>query len=268
MRNRLLISLLGLSSLASFSLTFKNLKDVPYNPDYDRCILDIYAPDSVQSDLPVIIWFHGGGLTDGEKFIPEQLKTGEFIVVSPNYRLLQNATIDDCIDDAAHAISWAMDSIDKYGGNPNLVFVSGHSAGGYLSSMVGLDKKWLKKYGKDPDKIAGLIPFSGQVITHFAQRQKNGISELTPAIDEYAPIFYISKDAPPYVIVTGDREMELYGRYEENAYMYRMLKLMGHPYVYIYEINGYNHGDMDKPAYHILKNHVKDIINHKKESEK
>ncbi len=126
--------------------------------------------------------------------------------------------------------------------------------------MIGLDKKWLKKYGHDADSLAGLIPFSGQVITHFAQRELKGLSPLTPMVDDKAPLYHVRKDAPPYIIITGDREMELFGRYEENAYMWRMMKLTGHPQVYIYELDGYNHGDMEKPAHHIMLNHIKNIL--------
>ncbi len=239
---------------------FSISKNVSYREQEARCVMDIYHPEDTSKELPVIIWFHGGGLTGGDKFIPEQLKTGEYVIVAPEYRLIPDVTLSDCIDDAAAATAWVMDNIAKYGGNPNKLFVSGHSAGGYLTSMIGLDKKWLDKYGKDCDSISGLIPFSGQVITHFAHRERNGLSALTPAVDELAPLYYVRKDAPPYIIITGDREQELFGRYEENAYMWRMLKLTGHPYVYIYELDGYNHGDMDKPAYHILKTHVKDLL--------
>ena len=123
----------------------------------------------------------------------------------------------------------------KYGGDPERLFVSGHSAGGFLTSMVGLDKSRLAGYGKDADSIAGLIPFSGQVITHFSDRKSKGIGELTPYVDSNAPLFHVRKDAPPYIIVTGDAELELYGRYEENLYMWRMMKLNGHPDVKIYK---------------------------------
>lgn len=234
--------------------------DTAYRGDVSRCVMDIYGPQEVTQQKPVIIWFHGGGLTGGERFVPEQLKTGDYVVVAPGYRLLPDATLDDCIDDAAAVTAWVMDSIAAYGGNPKQIFVAGHSAGGYLTSMIGLDKKWLGKYGKDPDTLAALIPYSGQVITHFAQREKLGLSPLTPTIDEYAPLYYVRPDAPPYIIITGDREQELYGRHEENAYMWRMMKLVGHPYVYIYELDGYNHGDMVEPAHHILKHHIKQIL--------
>ena len=67
-------------------------------------------------------------------------------------------------------------NIQKYGGNNQLIFVSGHSAGGYLASMVGLDKKWLAVHNIDANAIAGLIPFSGHAITHFTVREERGIA--------------------------------------------------------------------------------------------
>lgn len=225
----------------------------------ERCKLDVYHSTDAK-DLPVVIWFHGGGLTGGEKFIPEELKRSGYVVVAPNYRLLPKVSISDCIDDAASAVAWTFRNIKDYGGDPEKIFVAGHSAGGYLTSMIGFEKKWLEKYGVDADSIAGLIPYSGQAITHFAQRQSKGISELQPTIDEFAPLFHIRKDAPPYIIITGDREMELYGRYEENAYLWRLLRLIGHPDVHIYELDGYNHGDMAAPAHHILKQHISRIL--------
>ena len=238
--------------------------DVQYTSKTDgysveRCKLDIYYPMKT-SGMPVVIWFHGGGLTGGQKSIPDGLKDAGFIVVAPNYRLIPNVKIDDCIDDAAEAVAWVFNNIKEYGGDSSKIFVSGHSAGGYLTSMIGLDKKWLKNYEIDADSIAGLIPYSGQAITHFAHRRINNIPELQPTVDEYAPLFHIRKEAPPYIIITGDEDLELYGRYEENLYLWRMLKLVGHPDVQIFKLDGHNHGDMVSPAHHILKQQIKRLI--------
>ena len=126
--------------------------------------------------------------------------------------------------------------------------------------MVGLDKKWLTKYRIDADSIAALIPFSGHAISHFAYRQAKGMKDTQPSIDEFAPLFYVRPDAPPLIIVSGDREMEMLGRYEENAYFWRMMKVAGHKNTYIYELDGYDHGSMAAPAFHILKNHVNAIL--------
>ena len=67
-----------------------------------------------------------------------------------------------------------------------------------------------------------------------------------------APLFHIRKDAPPLLLITGDRELELLGRYEENAYMWRMMQVVEHPDTKIMELDGYNHGQMAKPAHPLL----------------
>ena len=251
-------------SFLIFSQQYKEVQDISYTDSNDpyaleRCKLDVYYSPDLR-DLPVLVWFHGGGLTGGERFIPEELKESGYVVVAPNYRLIPKVELDSCIDDAAAAVAWVFKNIENFGGDPSKIFVAGHSAGGYLTSLIGFDKKWLQKYDVDADSIKGLIPYSGQAITHFAHRQRKGISELQPTIDEYAPLFLIRKDAPPYIIITGDKEMELFGRYEENAYLWRMLKLIGHPEVYIYELEGFDHGAMASPAHHILKAHINKIL--------
>ncbi len=268
MKSILLLSFYLLTIQFAFSQTnYRLLNDLPYRETTDsysqeRCKIDFYYPEDAK-EFPTVVWFHGGGLSSGEKFIPEQLKNSGLAVVAVNYRLLPKASLQDCIDDAAAAVAWTYSEIEKYGGNTKKIFVSGHSAGGYLTAMIGLDKKWLNKYNIDSDSIAALIPFSGHAISHFAYRQTKGIRDNQPSIDEYAPLYYVRPDAPPLIIVSGDRELEMLGRYEENAYFWRMMKVNGHEETYLYELDGYDHGAMAEPAFHILKNHIKDIVNRK-----
>lgn len=249
-------------------LTYRTLKDVPYRTSGDayaleRCKLDIYYPENLE-DFATVVWFHGGGLSGGSKFIPAELQNCGLAVIAVNYRLLPKCEFTACIDDAAAAVAWVFREIEKYGGNPQKIFVSGHSAGGYLTNMIGLDKKWLQTYAIDADSIAGLIPFSGHAISHFAYRASKGMKETQPSIDEYAPLYYVRPDAPPLIIVSGDRELEMLGRYEENAYFWRMMKVAGHKETYLYELDGYDHGSMYVPAFHLLKNHIKEILKNKK----
>lgn len=228
----------------------------------ERCVLDIYYPKNTKN-FATIVWFHGGGLTGGSKEIPEALKNKGFAIIGVNYRLSPKAKAAKAIDDAAAAVAWTFNNIASYGGDTSLIFVSGHSAGGYLASMIGLNKEYLKKEGIDANKIAGLIPFSGQCITHFEIRRENGIPETTPTIDAYAPLFFVRADAPPLLLITGDRELEMLGRYEENAYMARMMKLVGHKQTKLYELDGYGHG-MTEPAFPLLINEINRIIKEKK----
>ena len=176
MRNYLL-ALLGLiiSSVLSAQepqTVYQTVKDIPYSSSDDayareRCKLDVYYPENL-TDCPMVVWFHGGGLTSGNKSIPGKLQNSGMVVVAVNYRLLPKVDIAACLDDAAQAVAWTFREAGKYNGSNRKIFLSGHSAGGYLTAMLGLDKTWLDKHGVDADSIAGLIPFSGQMISHFS----------------------------------------------------------------------------------------------------
>lgn len=225
----------------------------------DRCKLDIYYPENTK-DFTTVIWFHGGGITSGTKHIPEKLKKQGIAVVAVNYRLSPKAKCPNYIEDAAASVAWVFTNIEKYGGDPKKIVVSGHSAGGYLASMIGLDKKWLAKYDINADKIAMLIPFSGHCITHMTIRKERGISDKQPIVDEFAPLFHVRADAPPMILITGDRELEMLGRYEENAYMMRMMKIAGHTKTKLYELDSFDHGGMASPAYEILLDEIKKLL--------
>ena len=225
----------------------------------ERLLLDVYYPEG-KTDVPVVVWFHGGGLEAGHKEIPRELQEKGMVVVGVNYRLLPKVTVDLLLDDAAEAVAWVFKNVSDYGGSTRNIFITGHSAGGYISMMLCLNKTWLAKYNIDADDVAAYIPFSGQAITHYNVRKMQGIDALQPTIDQYAPLYWVRKDCPPFILICGDRNQELYGRYDENAYLARMMKLVGHTETYLYEIGGHDHGAMVGPAFHILLNHINRLI--------
>lgn len=244
---------------------YRTERDVPYrdasSPGWDdyteeRCRLDLYVPAKSRG-FATVVWFHGGGLRGGSKSIPAQLKGQGIAVVAANYRLFPKVTCPAYIEDAAAAVAWTFQHISDYGGDPDLIFVAGHSAGGYLTSMVGLDKRYLAAHGVDADRIAGLIPFSGHTITHFTPREERGIPGQRAVVDEFAPLFHVRAEAPPLVLITGDRELEMLGRYEENAYLWRMMKVAKHPSTTLLELDGFDHGGMAAPAHQLLLKHVR-----------
>ncbi len=247
--------------------TYKTESNIPYYPENinkkeayinSQCRLNFYYPTNVKN-FSTVIWFHGGGLTGGTNELPKELLDENIAVVSVEYRLAPKVKAPAYIEDAAAATAWVFDNIEKYGGSKDLIFQSGHSAGGYLAMMITLDKKYLAKYKIDANQIAGLIPFSGQTITHFQIRKEKGIAELQPTIDDYAPLFHVRKDAPPIVLITGDRTLELFGRYEENAYLARMLELVKHPSVKLLEEDGFDHVSMAKPGFPLLLKEIRDL---------
>ncbi len=243
-------------------------EDLPYYPEAarqadpyigERCLLDLYYPAETEG-FATVVWFHGGGLTAGNKQIPVALREKGIAVVAVNYRFSPRAPAPAYVEDAAAAVAWVFRHISTYGGDPEQVFVSGYSAGGYLTSMVGLDKHWLARHQVDADRIAGLIPFSGHAITHFTIREERGIPGTRPVVDDLAPLYHVRPDAPPMLLITGDRELELLGRYEENAYLLRMMKVAGHPDIRHYELDGYSH-DMAEPAFPLLLREIERIRN-------
>lgn len=163
--------------LAQNTTTYLEQKDIFYREGAtdtymtERCRLDIYYP-AVHKNVPVVIWFHGGGLTGGGKSIPEELKKQHMIIIAANYRLSPKATNPAYIEDAAAAVAWTFRHATAFGGDTARIIVSGHSAGGYLAEMIGLDKQWLKPYAIDANRIAALFPFSGQAITHFTYARR------------------------------------------------------------------------------------------------
>ena len=224
----------------------------------NRCRLDVYHPTDGKP-FSTVVWFHGGGLKAGNKSVPKELTEKKIAVVAVNYRLHPKVTAPVYIEDAAAAVAWTFKNIELFGGSPDRIFVSGHSAGGYLTSMVGLDTRWLAAHGIDANDIAGLIPYSGHTITHFTVRDERGISGKQPIVDDLAPLFHVRKDAPPLLLITGDREQELLGRYEENAYLWRMMQVIEHPNTELFELDGYNHGGMAKPAHPLLLRFIREI---------
>ena len=95
-------------ALFSQQEAYSEIKDIPYREQasdkyaQERCKVDLYYPLE-KSGYATVVWFHGGGLTSGSKFIPNELKNCGLAVVAVNYRLLPNCTPSDCIDAAAAA---------------------------------------------------------------------------------------------------------------------------------------------------------------------
>jgi Esterase/lipase len=253
----------GIGLIAQNLPEYKEIKDISYisgseTDTYrrERCKLDIYYPEGAKN-FPTVVWFHGGGLEGGEKGIPEELKKKGIAIIAPNYRLSPRAENPAYIEDAAEAVGWVFKNIASYGGSSDIIYVSGHSAGGYLTLMVGLDKKYLQKHGIDANRIKGLIPVSGQTNTHYTIRKERGLPMDIPVIDEYAPINRVRKDIPPTLLISGDRKLEMLARYEENAHLEAILRGIGNKDVELYEVQGFDHGSVYFPACYLIMDWIK-----------
>lgn len=220
-----------------------------------QCRLDFYRPVGVKN-FPTVVYYHGGGLTGGSRSIPKELKDRGWGVVGVSYRLSPLVTHPVYIEDAAAALAWTFKNVAAHGGDPRKIFVTGISAGGYLTSMIGLDKSYLAKHDIDANQIAALIPVTGQMITHQTVRKEQGIepSKFRPTIDKYGPLYHVRADAPPTLCVTGGWEVDMLMRAEENLYFVSMMKLVGHKNVKQIVIEGADHGRCGRECWpHVIQ---------------
>ena len=255
----LLFSLM--SVIIAFGSDYKTISNISYINENDsnkykqeRCKLDIYHP--IESGYPTLIWFHGGGLTGGNKHFPAEIMNQEIAIVAVNYRLSPKAQNPDYINDAAEAVAWVYNNIEKYCGDKSKIFVSGHSAGGYLSLMLATDKKYLSQFGVNADSIAAYLPVSGQTVTHFTIRKERNLPDGLPIIDEFAPVNKTRKNTPPIILYTGDRYMEIANRWEENALFESVSRNIGNKKVKLYELQGCDHGTVLEPAYTMIRRYI------------
>jgi acetyl esterase/lipase len=267
----ILMVLLLIISLGSFTqvnsinyqtvvnISYKNDKDLTDDYSKSRCLLDICYPVD-QKGFATIVWFHGGSLLEGEKFFPPELMNKGFAIIAVNYRLSPMARNPAYIEDAAASVAWAFNNIEHYGGDKNKIFIAGHSVGGYLTLMVGLDPQWLGKYNIDTKQIAGLFPISGQTITHTTIREERSLDKRHRIADEYSPLYYTRGDAAPLFLITGDRNLEIKGRYEESALLNAYMKSMNDSCSQLFELQGFDHVSVAGPACYIIVDKIKKIV--------
>lgn len=219
----------------------------PY--EKERCMLDLYIPKG-KKNFPTMVWFHGGSLhrcSKDDQFTKDlaiSFAERGIAVAVVNYRLSPKVKYPAYVEDAAASVAWVKKNIETFNGNREKIFISGHSAGGYLTFMLGMDKKFLAKHGIDTKDIAGLIPIGAQTLTHYAVRQEMGIPNpmVTPIIDKASPCYHAKSDSPPVLAICGDRDGD--DRKEENHYMIALLKKVGHTDARYMEIPDRNHWDL------------------------
>lgn len=140
-------------------------------PDADpvRHRLDLFTPRrpgvAGPPAAPVLLYFHGGVWQRGDKGdyhnIGEALAARGVLAAIVNYRLTPPARHPEHVQDAARAVAWAIRHAAAYGGRPDRVFLSGHSAGGHLVTLLAFDPQYLHVEGAEPECLAGVIAFSG-----------------------------------------------------------------------------------------------------------
>lgn len=233
-----------------------------------RQTLDLYLPD-VGKKAPLVIWIHGGAFRTGSKkdHVPVQLVGNGFAVASINYRLSGQAVFPAQIEDVKAAVRWLRVNAKKYRIDPDRFAVWGESAGGHLAALAGVTGgTGVFDVGEDldiPSRVQAVIDYFGPTdfLRMDAQRIPGGMahdpydspeSELIGgAIQGHKdlaaranPIAYATKDAPPFLLVHGDRD--LFVPYRQSVILKDALMAHGVP-VFFHTVAGGGHGDFDDP---------------------
>jgi acetyl esterase/lipase len=183
--------------------------DIPY-VDGARHTLDVCRPKTVAA-APVVVFYYGGGWRSGRKriyrYVARALARHGYVAVVPDYRIYPEVRYPDFLDDGARAFRWVKDNAARFGGDPQKIFVMGHSAGAHIAAMLAVDPSWLQKVGLAPGRdIAGLIGISGPY--DFLPLRDKTLKIIFGGANrpETQPIFYVAPGAPPSLLVTGDAD--------------------------------------------------------------
>jgi acetyl esterase/lipase len=126
--------------------------------------LDIFRPEGRQG-LPVLLFFHGGVWQQGDKSnytsVGQALARRGILTLVVNYRLTPSVRHPEHTRDAARAVAWTLENVERFGGRKDRVFISGHSSGGHLVTLLLFDPSYLKATGHAPEELAGVIALSG-----------------------------------------------------------------------------------------------------------
>ena len=226
----LMIALVGCShSAAVTSPSARVEQDVAFAPPVT---LDVYGPKGATA-APVIVWFHGGALLEGDKRDEAEIATrfaeAGFVTVVANYRLSPAVAHPAHVQDAAAAVAWAMANAGKYGGDPAHVFVGGYSAGAYLAALVAADDRYLAAHQQSPTALRGVILLSG-----FFWVERPGVAPDRPktvwgddpsAWPDASPANHRHEGIPPHLVIYADGDDEW--RRQQNTEYDEALKTGG-----------------------------------------
>ena len=209
--------------------------------------LDIYAPlGRTETAHPVLIFFHGGSWRDGERegygFVGRAFASRGFVTVIADYRKAPKVRFPAFVQDTAATIAWVHTNIAKHDGDPECIFLMGHSAGAHIAMMAALDPQWLAAKELKPDVIKGVIGLAGpyDFLPLTSESSKIALGQW-PDLTETQPITYVRADAPPLLLLTGDKDTVVKPR-NSQALADKIAALGGQPRLKTY--SGVDHADI------------------------
>lgn len=207
----------------SVSAQVRTKKNISYTNMADESrSLNVYFPKDTTTQHDVIVFIHGGSWSSGKKetywWLGRNFARKEVVTVIINYPLAPSATYGQMAAASAAAVKWVTENISKYGGNPNRLFLMGHSAGGHLCELINADPKYFDSLAiKNP--IKGIIlndPFGLDMEEYLTKAEKDHyyvdfirtFSTDSLTWRSGSPLFYIKNINNPHLIFNGSKTYE------------------------------------------------------------
>ena len=243
----LLIPFLGTAQI-------KVISDIDYLPEEsyenNKDLLDIYMPEGAK-DVPVIVYFHGGALLQGDKSWGKDIGTrvaeSGVGLISVNYRLSPGVQHPAHTQDAAAATAWVIKYIKHYGGDPEKVYVGGHSAGAYLAALLALDSELIKEAGIDTPSLAGAVLISAFLYVEETAKDRTARDSIYQSIWGMNPQDWFKASVSPHLGPNRDNLLLIYAdgdedwRKEQNQRLVQVLRNAGNQRVKYQEVPNRNH---------------------------
>ena len=243
----------------------KALKDLEYGKASGRAMrLDLYLPESGDKPLPLIIWIHGGAWLAGSKDDPSpalRFTANGYAVAHVGYRLSQEAKFPAQIHDCKAAVRWLRANAAKYKLDPNKFIAWGGSAGGHLVALLGTSGGVAELEGdvndlKESSRVQAVVDWFGPTdFLHIGDAESDmqhnapdspesklidgALLENKDKAAKASPITYVSKDAPPFLIMHGDRDRTV--PFNQSELLYAALKKAGVDATFV-PMKGAGHG--------------------------
>jgi acetyl esterase/lipase len=209
----------------------------------DRALaLDVYRPRNASATAPTVVFFYGGAWKRGDRsqyaFVGHRLAGQGILAVVADYRTYPRTTFPGFMRDAADAVAWVRLNAARYGGDPQRLFVAGHSAGAQIAALLGTDARHLHGVGLRPRQLAGVIGLSGpydfEVGSEYAE--VFGPPSQWP---QAQAVNFVDGDEPPFLLVHGSSDRVVEAR--DSSQLHARLSAAGTPSTLLL-LEGAGHG--------------------------
>lgn len=202
------------------------VRDVRYHEaegvDPARLSLDVYAPGAALPEdargRPVMLFVHGGGWAFGDKRgvgrKPAFFTGAGWVLVATNYRFVPEGRHPVNVRDVARAIAWTREHVAEHGGDPDSIFLMGHSAGAHLAALVATDGRHLEAVGESLAAVRGVVLLDGAGydvpwrmrnlgdVEEVANLYRRAFGDDEELWKDASPVTHVREDAgiPPFLV--------------------------------------------------------------------